>query len=74
MSREPSLRSPFDRINDHALAAASRGTVSTQTLTAISIKEFYGIVDEAVGRESREVGICRVDTHKAALSPAELTG
>jgi hypothetical protein len=49
MSREPSLRPPFDRINHHALAAASRGTVSTQALTSIPIKEFYDIVDEAVG-------------------------
>jgi hypothetical protein len=40
---------PFDRINDHVLAAVSRGTVSTHTLTAIPIKEFYDIVDEAVG-------------------------
>ncbi len=32
-----------------ALAIASRGTVSTQTLTAIPIKEFYDLVDEAVG-------------------------
>ncbi len=32
-----------------ALAVASFGTVSTQTLTAIRIKEFYDMVDEAVG-------------------------
>ena len=32
-----------------ALAAASRGTVSTQTLTAIPIKEFYDMAEEAVG-------------------------
>ena len=30
------------------VAAAARGTVATQTLTAIPIKEFYQIVDEAV--------------------------
>jgi hypothetical protein len=49
MSREQRLRPPFDRINDHVLVAASRGTVSTQTLIAIPIKGFYDIVDEAVG-------------------------
>ncbi len=31
------------------LAAMSRGTVSSQTLQAIPIKEFYNLVDEAVG-------------------------
>ncbi len=32
-----------------ALAVSSRGTVTTKTLTAIPIKEFYDMVDEAVG-------------------------
>lgn len=32
-----------------AVAAVARGTVSIQTLTAIPIKEFYELVDEAVG-------------------------
>jgi len=31
------------------LAAVSRGTVSTKTLPAIPIKEFYEIVDQALG-------------------------
>ncbi len=32
-----------------ALATGSLGTVSTQTLTAIPIKEFYDMIDEVVG-------------------------
>lgn len=32
-----------------AVAAVARGTVSIQTLTAIPIKEFYELVDEAIG-------------------------
>ena len=31
------------------LGAISRGTISTQTLPAIPIREFYGLVDEALG-------------------------
>ncbi len=32
-----------------SVAAMSQGTVSIKTLTALPIKEFYNIVDEAVG-------------------------
>ena len=32
-----------------ALATASLGTVTTQTLTAIPIKEFYDMIEETVG-------------------------
>jgi uncharacterized protein with GYD domain len=32
-----------------SVAAMTRGTVSIKTLTALPIKEFYSVVDEAVG-------------------------
>ncbi len=35
-----------------SVAAMARGTVSIKTLTALPIKEFYSIVDEAVGAVS----------------------